>query len=83
MKKTMLFTALLILISGMLYAGTEDYGDNYQAGYEQGYTYSGGGIKPIAPIPPVPPMPRIGESSEDAFTRGVLDGHQTREERGN
>lgn len=81
MKKTMLFLAL-ILICGVGYAGTDDYGENYQAGYEQGYTYSGGGIKPIAPIAPIPPIPRIGESSQDAFTRGVLDGRQAREERG-
>lgn len=57
-----------------------NYGKNYQEGYKEGYTYNRGGIKPIAPIPTIPPIPNIGESSQDAYTRGILEGGRAREE---
>lgn len=54
------------------------YSKNYQKGYEEGYTYNGGGIKGIPPIPPIAPIPRIGESNQDAYTRGILEGQRAK-----
>ena len=81
MKVIVLILAFLISVSSMSYAWNNDNGKNYQEGYKEGYTYNEGGIKEIAPIPPIPPIPNIGESSQDAYTRGILDGRREREER--
>lgn len=82
MKTAVLFFIVLTVFSADGHAWTDDYDENYQTGYQQGYTYSGGGIEPIAPIPPITPIPKIGETDQDAFTRGVLEGREAREERG-
>ena len=57
----------------------ESYSSNYQKGYKEGYTYSGGGIREIAPIPPIAPIPNVGETAEDAYTRGILDGQRKKQ----
>ena len=59
----------------------ESYGSNYQKGYKEGYTYNGGGIRGIPPVPPIPPIPNVGESEEDAYTRGILEGQRARRNR--
>ncbi len=56
----------------------ESYSDNYQKGYEEGYTYNGGGARKAAPAPPAPPAPNAGETAQDAYTRGILEGRRDR-----
>ncbi|GEM_PF-4477975 len=57
----------------------ESYGSNYQKGYIEGYTYNGGGVREAAPAPPAPPAPNAGETAQDAYTRGILDGRRNKQ----
>lgn len=82
MKIIIWVIAFLIFISGAAYAVDEDYSKNYQAGYKEGYTYNEGGLKGLPPLPPLTPLPNLGDTSQDAYTRGVLEGRKAKEEMG-
>ena len=57
----------------------ESYGSNYQKGYIEGYTYNGGRAREAPPAPPAPPAPNAGETAQDAYTRGILDGRRNKQ----
>ena len=81
MNKIILAASFLIMISVPAYAD-EYYSKNYQAGYKQGYTYNEGGLKGLPPLPPLTPLPNLGDTDQDAYTRGVLEGKKAKEEMG-
>lgn len=78
MKKVILFFVAAMLIPSLSNAS---YSDEYQDGYKEGYTYNpNGGIKDIPPIPPIAPIPNIGDSEQDAYARGIIDGQNAKQE---
>jgi len=92
MFQTAAYAGVIILNDNQLHSTNDDsnrqsssrsrrssYPDNYQKGYKEGYTYNEGGIREIAPIPPIAPIPNVGETTEDAYTRGILDGRKDRQ----
>jgi hypothetical protein len=78
MKKTIILFSFTILAPAVCFG---DYNQNYQEGYKQGYQYNNGGIKNLPPIPPITPLRNIGENEQDGYARGILEGHQAREDR--
>lgn len=55
---------------------TWDYGDAYQEGFKDGYTYSD--PYTIPPIPPIAPIPPVGDDVHDGYIRGALEGLEDR-----
>ncbi|OIO58893.1 MAG: hypothetical protein AUJ82_07345 [Verrucomicrobia bacterium CG1_02_43_26] len=57
----------------------ESYSDNYQKGFIEGYTYNGGRVRGVDPVPPVAPVARAGETEQDGYTRGILEGRRKKQ----